>query len=173
MSTAPQGQNDASDQPRAAGFVVPVALLLPILAAATTGIVVYSSSTSTLPKPQFYEIAATVIAVLVVAFAVEDRADRLFSEANMRVYRAQLFLFLLGGELFAFLGASGVLRGGVTAKEFASGRVAESGSWLNVIAGGTTAGLVGGFLMIAVLAVGGPGLLVVSRPPRAGDRSTG
>jgi hypothetical protein len=148
------------------GLAIPAALVFPIVVAAVAGILI-ATSDGQLPRPQFYEIAATVIPVLVVAFAVEDRAGRLFKGRRMWIYRAQLFLFLLGGELFAFLGLSGVLRH--DARDFALGAVAESQFWNNAIAGGTAAGLIGGFLMIAVLAVGGPGVLIVSRPRLSDD----
>jgi hypothetical protein len=78
-------------------------------------------------------------------------------------YRTLLFFFLLLGETCALAGASGVLRGHLYAESaaFQNGVVAESYVLSDLIAAGTGAGLVGGFVMIAVLAAGGPGWLVV------------
>jgi hypothetical protein len=122
-----------------------------------------------LPVPSFYTTSAQIIPILVVAFAVESRAVSFMAQPQAKIYRAVLFLFLLIGELSALLGASGALRGNgsITDSAFATGYVAASGLLSNVLAGATAAGLVGGFVMVAILALSGPGWLVASRPDPA------
>lgn len=125
-----------------------------------------------LPVASFYGIAAGIIPLLIIALAVETRASEFFKQHTR--YRGLLFLFLLAGELFALLGASGTLREPASAfryeldpaqaasTHFDAGYVA-SPALLTVIIGGTVIGLVGGFLMIASVAVLGPD--VVTRQP--------
>lgn len=105
-----------------------------------------------------------------IAFALENRATELLSDPQMTFYRAQLFLFLLGGEIFALLGASGALRGTIPHRYFEEGVVVAHHGWSNVIAAGTTAGLVGGFAMLTVLALfWGPGWVFLSLRRDQGD----
>jgi hypothetical protein len=150
-------------------FAIPIAFLLPLVLASASAVAVYlSDGIYTLPVQSFYGTAAQIIPILIVAFALENRAVAFLSDPRARIYRAQLFLFLAAGELFALLGASGALRGDISAasRDFAVGEVAASIPLSNVIAAGTAAGLVGGFTMIAVLALGGPGWILVSRPKK-------
>ena len=116
-----------------------------------------------LPLPAYYGLAAQIIPILMVAFALESRATDLLSDPQMSFYRIQLFLFLLGGEIFALLGASGALRGDASAQMIEEGVVVGEYGWSNVVAAGTTAGLIGGFAMLAVLALfWGPGWVFLS-----------
>jgi hypothetical protein len=94
--------------------------------------------------------------------------------------RFTLLACLLVGETFALLGASGAFRqpvyctGSCPSPELAqqenslfdAGYVAKSSFTTNLIAGGTVTGLVGGFGLIALLAVGGPDLATL-RPKRS------
>ena len=146
----------------AKSFAVPISLLVPLVLAIVGGLVIYTSD-AYLPFPTYYGLAAQIIPILMIAFALESRATDLLSDPQMRFYRLQLFLFLLGGEIFALLGASGALRGEATRAEIAQGYVAESFSSSNLLAAGTTMGLVGGFAMLAVLALfWGPGWVFLS-----------
>jgi hypothetical protein len=121
------------------------------------------------PAQSFYGTAAAIIPVLMVALAVEGRAADAFEGESGNAYRVLLFVFLLMGETCALLGASGIFRGHIHAAStmFQGGAVAESHALVSVIAAGTGAGLVGGFVMIAVLAVGGPGSVTTSVRRRA------
>jgi hypothetical protein len=143
---------------------------VPLILAIIGGFIVYTSD-AYLPFPTYYGLAAQIIPILMIAFALESRATDLLSDPQMRFYRLQLFLFLLGGEIFALIGASGVLRGEVSRAELAQGYVAESFSGSNLIAAGTTMGLVGGFAMLAVLALfWGPGWVFLSFNKKPEDR---
>jgi len=166
----PDTRGNAQDQSEAA---IPISLLLPLVLAVAAGIFVYTSDTA-LPVPGFYGVAAQIIPILMIAFALEGRATEQLSEPQMGIYRAQLFLFLLVGEVFALLGASGSLRGQAPKRFFQEGLVAEDYFWSNVIAAATTIGLVGGFAMLTVLALfwGKPGWLRFSfgkRPDEASE----
>jgi hypothetical protein len=161
-------QPNSSDGVRS--FAVPISLLVPLVLAILGGIVVYSSR-AYLPFPVYYGLAAQIIPILMIAFALESRATDLLSDPQMRFYRIQLFLFLLVGEVFALLGASGALRGEVTAGEIKQGYVADDFATSNLIAAGTTVGLVGGFAMLAVLALfWGPGWVFFSFRKRPSDQ---
>lgn len=149
------------DQGRA--FAIPVSLAAPVILAVTAGIFIYLTDAGSLPVPDFYGLAAQIIPILMIAFALEGRATDLLSDPQLKLYRLQLFLFLLGGEIFALIGASGVLRGDVRAAQFAEGMVVGSEGGSNVVAAFTTAGLVGGFAMLTVLALfWGPGWIFLS-----------
>jgi len=160
MSTEPSTTNSAGRE-----LAIPVALLLPVVLALAAGAAAFfSGGLFRLPAQSFYGTAAQIIPILIVAFAVERRASALYSDRRTKVYRTLLFAFLCVGELCALLGASGAIRGDISAGswEFKTGLVAETEFLSNVIAGGTAAGLVGGFVMTAVVALGGPGWLSVS-----------
>jgi hypothetical protein len=140
---------------------VPVMLVVPFALAVAAGAFSYLSD-ARLPVPGFYELAAQIIPILMIAFALESRATEFLSDPQIKVYRLQLFLFLLGGEIFALLGASGALRGYGPARHYAEGLVANSYGLSNLIAAGTAAGLMGGFAMLVVLALSNPGWLFLS-----------
>jgi len=133
---------------------------VPVVLAVIAGVLVYGLH-GELPVAPFYGLAAEIIPILMIAFALEGRATELLSDPQIKVYRAQLFVFLLGGEVFALLGASGALRGGASTYSYTQGYVG-AGHWANVIAAGTAAGLAGGFAMLTVLALSGPGWLFLS-----------
>jgi hypothetical protein len=145
---------------RARQVAIPIALLVPLVLAIVTGVLIYSAH-GELPVAQFYVLAAQIIPILMIAFALEGRATALLSDPQIKFYRAQLFVFLLGGEVFALLGASGALRGETSTLAYAQGYVGV-GHWSNAIAAGTAAGLAGGFAMLTVLALSGPGWLFLS-----------
>lgn len=156
----------ATEEKIAKQIAVPLALIMPLGLALIAWALVYQSDAQ-FPVADFYSLAAQIIPILMIAFALESRATEFFSDPQIKFYRLQLFLFLLGGEIFALLGASGSLRGDVSMRQFSEGLVAKD-DWANLIAAGTAAGLVGGFAMLAVLALSGPGWLFLSfrRDPR-------
>jgi hypothetical protein len=155
------GETHQAEDGLGRNVTIPVSLALPIVLAAIAGIFIYFTDEGVLPVSQFYGTAAQIIPILMVAFALERRAIEFVSDPQARIYRIQLFLFLLVGELFALLGASGALRDPDHPKAFAAGSVGGQ-DWSNVIAAGTAAGLVGGFALLTVLAVSGPGWLHLS-----------
>jgi len=105
-----------------------------------------------LPDQDYYGTAAQIIPVLIIAFAVElGREPRLNTSTLVTV---QLFVFLLGGELAALLGASGAL-----------GHHAN-----DLLAAGTSAALAGGFVAVALIALLGPEAVMGQRRARAGGR---
>jgi hypothetical protein len=159
------------------------ALFLPVFASLGAGVLAaLSGTTGPLaglegnqpfwdPTLSFYVVAAGVIPLLLIAFAVERRADDYFGPGWP--FRALLLTFLMAGELCALVALSGVLRPfpavptvesmAVADSAFNDGAVA-SASMTNVLAAGTAGGLVGGFVMIAMLAIGGPTFLRRRQP---------
>ncbi len=133
---------------------------MPLFLAVAAGTFAYFSH-ETFPVSDFYGIAAQIIPILMIAFALEARATNFLSNPQVKFYSVQLFVFLLGGEIFALLGASGALREPWHPHKFAEGFVAQ-GHWTNIIAAGTAAGLVGGFAMLLALALSGSGWLFLS-----------
>jgi hypothetical protein len=67
---------------------------------------VVMTEVGTLPKPGFYETAAQIIPVLIVALAIEGHAQKLWSRLRF-AYKLQVFFCLALGELAAILAAAG------------------------------------------------------------------
>jgi hypothetical protein len=158
MNTSGGGEPEGKDAKQVA---VPVMLVVPLALAIAAGAFTYLSN-ARLPVSDFYGLAAQIIPILMIAFALESRATEFLSHPQIKFYRLQLFLFLLGGEIFALLGASGALRGYQPSHRYAEGLVAHSTGLSNLIAAGTAAGLIGGFAMLVVLALSDPGWLFLS-----------
>ena len=80
--------------------------VLPGAAAVGVVVLVMQFEFGQLPKPGFYEMAAQVIPVLIVALAIEGQAHRLWT--NLRtVYKLQVFLCLALGQIAAIVAAAG------------------------------------------------------------------
>jgi len=82
------------DKPSRRELSIPVALVLPITAAVGAALFVAFSRSTYFPSPSFYGVAAQVIPVLLVVFAVERRAVEFLSDPRAKLCRLQLFLFL-------------------------------------------------------------------------------
>jgi hypothetical protein len=101
----------------------------------------------TLPESSFYEMAAQVIPILIVALAVENRAHAFWGRIS-NVYNVQVVVFLAVGELSAIVAASGVIAEG-------DALVGPTVGISQAMLGATVAGLVAGFVSVLVLALRG------------------
>jgi hypothetical protein len=127
---------------------------------------VMAFDTFELPGRNYYATAAQVIPVLVVALALEARAQKVFpnDQPARTALKIQLFLFLLLGEAAAFLGMSGALGGEGTSRDHThphvngaeEGMVATTDFLSNLLAALTGAGLIGGFLVVVLVAIFAP-----------------
>lgn len=126
-----------------------VVLWLPVAAAIVAAVVTLTPG----PKPvhSFYDTAALVMPVLIVALAVESRALEILRDNDAA--RVLMFIALLAGESAALVGSSGVFRGHTRSMNFEQGTVATPAGLNDLLAVVMIGGFVCGFVMLAVLAL--------------------
>jgi hypothetical protein len=109
------------------------------------------------PNDDYYGIAAQIIPVLLVALAIEGRSGSFWAARGARLYAAVLLLFLVIGELSALLAATGTLTH--TLYDAQGNAVGESEGPVLLLITLTTAGLVGGFVGVLLVALVDPAWL--------------
>jgi hypothetical protein len=126
-----------------------VVLWLPVAAAVVAAVVTLTPGPA--PVHSFYDTAALVMPVLIVALAVEGRPLKILRGNNAA--RVLMFIALLAGESAALVGSSGVFRGHTRPRNFEQGTVATPASLNDLLAVVMISGFVCGFVMLAVLAL--------------------
>jgi len=106
------------------------------------------------PNDSYYGTAAQIIPILLVALAIEGRSGRFWSAPGVRLYGGLLLGTLAVGELSALLGATGVFTHDIY--DAAGDVIGESDGPTLVLLMVTTAGLVGGFVGVLVVALVDP-----------------
>jgi len=125
--------------------------LWPLALAVGGGLILARIEYGSMPEPSFYEMAAQVIPVLIVAIAVESRAHAFWGRIS-NVYNAQIVLFLAVGELSAIIAASGVIADELSETE---AMVGPTPALTQVMLAATVIGLTAGFFSVLVLAFRG------------------
>ncbi len=109
------------------------------------------------PSQSFYNAAAAIMPLLVIALAVEKAARDTWS-GEFEWFRPALMFVLCIGELIAIIGASGVASGFSVADQSSRGLVGPSRTTTVLMAAVTAYSLAVGFLaVVAVAFVGIPG----------------
>ncbi|MGN6371556.1 MAG: hypothetical protein ACTHM1_00975 [Solirubrobacteraceae bacterium] len=126
-----------------------VVLWLPLAAAVVAAVVTLTPGP--MPVHSFYDTAALVMPVLIVALVVERRALEVLRSNNAA--RVLMLTAMLAGESAALIGSSGVFRGHTGSMSFEQGTVATPAALNALLAVVMIGGFVCSFVMLAVLAL--------------------